>query len=101
LEVLTTDEYPGDGKPKPVVFPEPAVAGIDRGGYRVLALEELIELMLASGMSAPHRLRDLADVQDLISALDLPLALGRQLDESVRGEYQKLWDAVQQGRSGS
>jgi hypothetical protein len=101
VEVLTTGEYPGDGKPKPVAFPDPAVAGIDREGYRVIALEKLIELKLASGMSAPHRLRDLADVQDLISALDLPLALGRQLDESVRGEYQKLWDAVQQGRSGS
>jgi hypothetical protein len=24
IEVMTTGEYPGDGKPKPVVFPDPA-----------------------------------------------------------------------------
>ena len=97
VETLTTGEYPGDGKPKPVVFPDPAVASIERDGYRVIALEKLIELKLASGMTAPHRLRDLADAQDLISALDLPLALGERLDESVRGEYRRLWEAVQQG----
>ena len=97
VETLTTGEYPGDGKSKPVVFPDPAVASIERDGYRVIALEKLIELKLASGMTAPHRLRDLADAQDLISALDLPLALGERLDESVRGEYRRLWEAVQQG----
>jgi hypothetical protein len=101
VEVLTTGEYPGDGKPKPVVFPDPAAASIERDSYRVITLEKLIELKLASGMTAPHRLRDLADVQDLISALDLPIALGGQLDESVRGEYQKLWETVQRGRGGS
>jgi hypothetical protein len=96
VEALTTGEYPGDGKPKPVVFPDPAVVSIERDGYRVIALEKLIELKLASGLTAPHRLRDLADVQDLISVLDLPLDLGERLDASVRGEYRRLWDAVQQ-----
>lgn len=96
VEALTTGEYPGDGKPKPVVFPDPAVASIERDGYRVIALEKLIELKLASGMTAPHRLRDLADVQDLISVLGLPLDVSEQLDASVRGEYRRLWDAVQQ-----
>lgn len=98
VEALITGEYPGDGKPKPVVFPDPIVASIERDGYRVITLEKLIELKLASGMTAPHRLRDLADVQDLISALDLPLDLEERLDESVRGEYRRLWEAVQQGR---
>lgn len=98
IEALTTGEYPGDGKPKRVVFPDPAAASTERDGYRVIALEKLIELKLASGMTAPHRLRDLADVQDLISVLNLPMVLGEQLDESVRGEYQRLWEAVQQGR---
>ncbi len=101
VKVLTTGEYPGDGKPKPVVFPDPAAASIEQDSYSVIALEKLIELKLASGMTAPHRLRDLADVQDLISALDLPKALGEKLDESVRGEYQQLWEAVQQGRGGT
>ena len=98
VEMLTSGEYPGDGRPKPVAFPDPAVASIERDGYRVIALEKLIELKLASGMTAPHRLRDLADAQDLISVLDLPLDLGEQLDASVRGEYRRLWQAVQQAR---
>ena len=46
-------------------------------------------------MSAPHRLRDLADVQDLIGALGLPADFAERLDESVRGEYHRLWQAVQ------
>jgi Uncharacterised nucleotidyltransferase len=98
VKALIAGEYPGDGKPKPVVFPDPATASVERDGYRVIALEKLIELKLASGMTAPHRLRDLADVQDLISMLDLPLDLEKRLDESVWGEYRRLWEAVQQAR---
>ncbi len=98
VETITSGEYPGDGKPKPVAFPDPAVVSIERDGYRVIAIEKLIELKLASGMTAPHRLRDLADAQDLISVLDLPLDLGERLDASVRGEYRRLWEAVRQAR---
>jgi len=98
VEALITGEYPGDGKPKPVAFPEPSAVSVELDGYRVIALEKLIELKLASGMTAPHRLRDLADVQDLISALELPLELGEQLDDSVRKEYWRLWETVQQAR---
>jgi hypothetical protein len=98
VETLTTGEYPGDGKPKPVAFPDPAAASVERDGYHVITLERLIELKLASGMTAPHRLRDLADVQDLIALLDLPLELGEQLDDSVRKEYERLWKTVQQAR---
>jgi len=99
IEALTTGEYPGDGKPKPVVFPDPATASVERDGYRVISLEKLIELKLASGISAPHRLRDLADVQDLISILNLPLELENQLDASVRGEYRRLWEFAQQAKT--
>jgi len=35
----------------------------------------------------PHRLHDLADVQELITYLNLPLELHEQLDPSVRAEY--------------
>jgi hypothetical protein len=95
IEIITTGEYPGDGKPKSVVFPDPLDASAEVEGVRVVTLEKLIELKLASGMSAPHRLRDLADVQDLIGALDLPADFAERLDESVRGEYRRLWQAAQ------
>lgn len=60
-------------------------------------LEKLIELKLASGLSATHRMRDLADVQDLIIALNLPLELKDELDKSVRPEYQRIWEAANVG----
>jgi hypothetical protein len=101
IEVVTTGEYPGDGLPKPVAFPNPEApkAAMEIQGVRVVTLETLIELELASGTSASHRLRDLADVQDLIARLELPLALAEQLDPSVRGAYRDLWNKAYPGGS--
>jgi hypothetical protein len=96
IEFITAGEFPGDGKPKPVRFPHPKDVAVDRDGVRVIALPKLIELKLASGLSAEHRrLRDLADVQDLIIALSLPRDLSKELDPSVRDEYVRMWDAAQ------
>lgn len=99
IEVVTSGEYPGDGKPKPVAFPDPRNARFERDGLWLITLEKLIELKLASGLSAPHRLKDLADVQDLILRLGLPLTLADQLDESVRAEYVRMWRAAQSAPS--
>ncbi len=94
VEVLLTGEFPGDGKPKAVSFPNPAVVAIERDGIQVLSLTKLIELKLASGLSAADRLKDLADVQELIRALNLPEDLAVELDESVRETYHQFWIAV-------
>lgn len=95
IEVLQTGEYPGDGKAKPVAFPEPSAVAFEREGLKIIQLEPLIELKLAAGTSPPHRLKDLADVQDLIRLLALPIELADALDASVRGEYRRLWHTVQ------
>lgn len=97
VEIIVAGDYPGDGLPKPVTFPDPAQSGVtvDVGGIQVIARERLIELKLASGQSAPHRRRDLADVQDLIRAQGLPLGLVEHLDASVRGLYRQLWGEAQ------
>src|SRR5260370_6572080 len=68
---------------------------VEIDGYRVITLPKLIEMKLVSGLSAPHRLRDLADVQDLIVVLSLPRGLADSLDPSVRDEYLRMWDAAQ------
>jgi hypothetical protein len=94
IEMLTTGEYPGDGKPKSVRFPDPHDVAFEREGLKIIRLEPLIELKLASGLSAPHRLKDLSDVQDLIQKLDLSLELAERLDPSVRDEYRRLWHTV-------
>jgi hypothetical protein len=93
IEIVTSGEYPGDGLPKPVAFPDPEAPGVatEIEGIRVVTIETLIELKLASGTSASHRLRDLADVQDLILRRDLPLELADHLDPSVEMVYRDLW----------
>ena len=101
VEVLTTGEFPGDGKPKAVSFPDPAAVAVDRGGYAVISLEKLIEMKIASGLSASHRLHvDLGDVQRLIEELRLPIELDEKLDPSVRAEYQRLWELAQHADDG-
>jgi hypothetical protein len=95
VEIITAGEFPGDGLPKPVSFPAPeGRVTVEEDDILVINLEKLIELKLASGMSATHRMRDLADVQDLIIALNLPLELKDRLDESVRPEYHRIWEAA-------
>ncbi|HVX60059.1 MAG TPA: hypothetical protein VHC19_05655, partial [Pirellulales bacterium] len=71
IEFLTTGEYPGDGKPKPVAFPEPAEVSTLSDGISYIDLPKLVELKLASGMTNAGRLRDLADVLELIKLLNL------------------------------
>jgi hypothetical protein len=95
IEIITSGEYPGDGRPKPVVFPDPADAAVEMGGIRVVALERLIELKLASGIAAPHRRRDLSDVQDLIRALKLPGDFADRLEPTVRPMFEQLWQEAQ------
>jgi len=85
-------------KPKPVSFPDPKDVTVERDGYKVVALPKLIELKLASGLSAPHRISDLADVQDLIGTLDLPHDLAEDLDPSVSDEYLRMWDVAATAR---
>jgi len=66
-------------------------------GRRVALIspDKLIELKLASGMSAPHKLKDLADVLELIRLLSLPREKELSLDPSVRAKYRELWQAAQ------
>jgi hypothetical protein len=101
VEVLTSGEFPGDGKPKAVSFPDPASAAVNRGGYAVISLEKLIEMKIASGLSASHRLHvDLGDVQRLVEELRLPIDLDAKLDPSVRAEYRRLWELAQHAGEG-
>ena len=95
LDFLVSGDFPGDGRPKPVAFPDPQAAGVEAGELRVLTLPRLIELKLASGMSAPHRLQDLADVLALIRVNTLARDLAAALDPWVRDKYEELWQAAQ------
>ena len=95
IDVVLAGEYPGDGKPKPVAFPDPSQAAVRGKRVALLPLPTVLELKLASGISAPHRLKDLADALEVIRALGLPRELGQELDASVRDKYDELWQAAQ------
>ena len=65
---------------------------------RFVTLEKLVELKLASGMTAPDRLKDLADVQELIKLRGLTSDFAGRLDPYVREQYLRLCGAVEQTR---
>ena len=98
IEVMTTGEYPGDGKPKPVSIPRPSEASIEHDGIRFITLEKLIELKLASGMAAPDRLKDLADVQELIKIRGFGIDFADRLDAHIREKFVELAQAVENSR---
>lgn len=95
IDVVLTGEYPGDGKEKPVVFPDPAREAVRGERFALLPLPTLLELKLASGMTAPHRLRDLADVIELIRVNALDEEFAASLDPYVQEKYRELWRAAQ------
>ncbi len=95
IEFLVTGQFPGDGKPKPVAFPDPATVTVELDGIAFVNLPKLIELKLASGMTSPSRLRDLADVMELIKVLQLPADFAGKLDSYVQPKYRELWQASQ------
>jgi hypothetical protein len=94
VEVITSGEYPGDGLPKPIRFPNPDEAAVVIDGVKTLSLEKLIELKLSSGISAADRLKDLADVQELIKLKGLEEDFAGKLDEYVRPKYLELGQGV-------
>ena len=61
----------------------------------MLPLPIILELKLASGISAPHRLKDLADVLETIRALKLKAELVEELNPYVQEKYRELWQAAQ------
>ena len=87
--------FPGDGKPKPVSFPEPELVSEELDGIPYVSLITLLELKLASGMTAAHRPRDLDDVIQLIRVNQLRIEDRDKLNHYVREKYRELWLAAQ------
>lgn len=96
VDALLSGGYPGDGLPKPVLFPFPEEAStLNSEGIPILDLIPLLELKMASGMTAPHRPRDLDDVIQLIRVNRLSKDLSRTINPYVAAKYEELWQAAQ------
>ncbi len=95
VDVLSAGRFPGDDKPKPIAFPDPATTAIRGAPFALLPVERWIELKLASGMVAPHRAKDLVDVQELIRSAKFAREMAVGLDPWVRGKFVELWELAQ------
>jgi hypothetical protein len=95
VDVLSTGRFPGDDKPKPIAFPDPTTAAMRGERFALLPMPLYIELKLASGMVAPHRAKDLVDVQELIRSASLSLDVANDLHPWVREKFVELWHLAQ------
>jgi hypothetical protein len=95
IDVLSTGRFPGDDRPKPIAFPDPAEVALRGERFALLPIELFIELKLASGMVAPHRGKDLVDIQELIRSADLPATFVDRLHPWVRDKFADLWKLAQ------
>jgi hypothetical protein len=101
VEFLVAGQYPGDGKPKPVAFPDPDQVAVEIDGIRYLSLAALVELKLASGISNAGRFKDLGDVQELIRLLNLRDDFAQRLNPYVRDRFLELLRGVESDPSQS
>ncbi|HEY2409114.1 MAG TPA: hypothetical protein VGI10_24080 [Polyangiaceae bacterium] len=95
IDVLSTGRFPGDDKPKPIAFPDPATTALRGERFALLPMPRFIELKLASGMVAPHRAKDLVDVQELIKSAALSIDVADELHPWVRDKFLELWQLAQ------
>ena len=95
IDVLSTGRFLGDDKPKPISFPDPRTTAVRGARFALLPMPRFIELKLASGMVAPHRGKDLVDVQELIRSASVPRSAVDDLDPWVRAKFLELWQLAQ------
>jgi hypothetical protein len=95
IEFLISGAFPGDGKPKPVAFPDPRTCAIEIDGLKFVTLPVLFELKLASGMTNPGRIKDLGDAQELIRLNRLTKEFATKLNPYVRDKFVELWSGIQ------
>jgi hypothetical protein len=98
IEFLVAGGFPGDGKPKPVQFPNPSGMAVEIGGIKYVNLPTFIELKLASGMTGENREKDLYDVKEIIIALQLAQSFAGGLNPYVREQFLQLWKQANVGK---
>lgn len=92
VDVIVAGEYPGSGAPSAMAYPEPSDQNVMViGGLRVISLDTLVNLKLASYKSLPqNRMKDRTDVYGLVKNLSMGESFADRLDASVRDEYLKV-----------
>lgn len=93
VDIITTGEYPGDGKEKSIAFPNPSTVSEDIGGLKVINIPTLINLKLASYLSMPQeRMKDRTDVSGLVKFLSMDKSFEVHLHKDVVDEFRRIVD---------
>ncbi|MFY9341662.1 MAG: hypothetical protein WAT39_04185 [Planctomycetota bacterium] len=95
IDILVTGGIPGDGTPRGVEFPDPAIAAVEIAGRRYVNLATLIEMKVACALSSPHRPRDYDDVIQLIRVNALGEHFAESMHPYVQAKYRELWGLAQ------
>jgi hypothetical protein len=90
IDVIYSGEISGDGV-HGIEFPSPREVSAVIHGINFIILPKLIEFKLSSGIYG-DRLKDLADVQELIRANKLPEEYGDSFREDLKAKYREIWD---------
>jgi hypothetical protein len=102
IDLIEAGEFPGDGTPKEVAFPEPEACSftveIDGVPVQFIDMANLINLKLTSALSLPSRLKDKVDVMELVKAANLTEDYARYLHPSVCSAFQEIVKIVEQER---
>lgn len=98
IDFLITGDFPGDGKPKEVSFPDPRDVSEEFNGIRFVNLTTFITLKLTSGMTGANREKDIADVVELVKSKGLTEDVADKLSPSVQSKFREIVRNVQQVR---
>jgi hypothetical protein len=95
IDFLLAGGIPGDGVARGFEFPDPAAVAVEIAGLKYVRLSTLIEMKLASAMSAPDRPRDYDDVIRLIRENELGEHFATGLAAYVQSKYTEMWRIAQ------
>jgi hypothetical protein len=98
IEFLLAGDFPGDGKPKEVAFPDPATVADEAHEVRYLDLPTFVTLKLTSGMTGADRFKDLADIQELVKSTGLSEDFADQLAPYVQATFRSICQRLQGAR---
>ena len=98
VDVIAAGEHAGSAE-SPVIYPSPEASDFDvrTGGVRYATLEAMIRFKIASGVWG-KRLRDLADVQELIRIHALDASYALQLPIELRAKFAELVQSAAEER---
>ena len=82
IDFLLAGLYPGNGRPGPIIFPDPVATSETIEEMQVIDLSTLIQLKLAA-----RRHQDFADVVSLIRVQKLDESFANRLHSSLRRDY--------------